>query len=302
MDYARKYWVGHPQTNGKVEHLNHELVQRLVRITTEKGDLKDWDLYLREALFAFHAHVNHKTGASPFFLQYGVEPVLPSTSTTANPITRVELAEAVEHRRKHVQDLSKYRTDAAERYQAGLRRIAEARDEYSNSASTIIPGDLVMRKPLNRKSKIHPKWDGPFLVLDTSDTDNYQLGTANGHVLENLVNKDRIRKLDEKELTKYTGEFWAASIRLKKRDERAGRQKQLHEFDVKLKEATLANLEAQKRGERAPLNEIAELSAEKKKLESELQAQSIDKRPLSSGESQSREKRLQRPPVRFRDA
>jgi len=302
LDYARKYWVGHPQTNGKVEHLNHELVQRLVRISTEKGDLKDWDLYLREALFEFHAHVNHKTGASPFFLQYGVEPVLPSTSTTTTPITRIELAKAVEYRREHVQDLSKYRTAAAEKYQSGPRRIAEARDEYSSSASTIIPGDLVMRKPLNRKSKIHPKWDGPFLVLDTSDTDNYQLGTANGHVLENLVNKDRIRKLDEKELTKYTGEFWAASNRLKKRDERAGRQKQLHEFDVKLKEATLANLEAQKRGERAPLNEIAELSAEKKKLESELQAQSIDKRPLSSGESQSREKRLQRPPVRFRDA
>ena len=158
-----------------------------------------------------------------------------------------------------------------------------------------------MRKPLNRKSKIHPKWDGPFVILDTSDTDNYQLGTANGHVLENLVNKERVRKLYEKELTKYTGEFWAASNRLKKRDERAGRQKQLHELDVKLKEATLANLEAQNRGERAPLNKIAEITAEKKKLESELEAKSIDKRPHSSGESQGREKRLRRPPVRFRD-
>ena len=191
---------GHPQTNGKVERLNHELIQRLKRITIEKGkDLKDWDLYLREALFAFHAHVNHKTGTSPFFLQYGVEPTLPSTSTITDPISRVELAEAVEYRRKHVQDLSKHRTEAAERYQSGLRRLAESRDETSNSASSIIAGDLVMRAPINRKSKIHPKWDGPFVVLDTSEKDVYQLGTANGHVIENLVNKQRLWKLDEAE-------------------------------------------------------------------------------------------------------
>lgn len=292
---------GHPQTNGKVERLNHELVQRLKRITMEKGDLMDWDLYLREALFAFHAHVNHKTGTSPFFLQYGVEPVLPSTSTTANPITRVELAEAVEHRRKHVQDLTKHRTLAADRYQEGLRRLAETRDEYSNSAGTIIPGDLVMRKPLNRKSKIHPEWDGPFVVLEISDTDTYQLGTANGHILENLVNKQRLRKLNEAELAKYTGEFWAASSRLKLRDERAGRQTQLHELDVKLKEATLANLESQRRGERVSLDKIAEISAQKKSLEVELQAESIAKRPSPLIEPRGREKRLRRPPVRFRD-
>jgi hypothetical protein len=240
-------------------------------------------------------------GASPFFLQYGVEPVLPSTSTTAAPISRVELAEAVEYRRKHVQDLSKHRTEAAEKYQAGLWHVAEARDEYSGSASTIIPGDLVMRRPLNRKSKIHPKWDGPFVVLNTSDTDTYQLGTANGHILENLVNKQRLRKLGEAEQKQYTGEFWAASNRLKKRDERAGRQKQLHKLDVKLREATIANLEAQRRGERAPLDKIAEISAEKKRLEADLQAKSVAKRPPSSPEPPGREKRLRRPPVRFRD-
>ena len=293
---------GHPQTNGKVERLNHELIQRLKRITIEKGkDLNDWDLYLREALFAFHAHVNHKTGASPFFLQYGVEPILPSTSTTTDPITRVELAEAVEYRRKHVQDLSKYRTEAAERYQAGLRRLAENRDETSNSASSIIAGDLVMRSPINRKSKIHPKWDGPFVVLDTSEKDTYQLGTANGHIIENLVNKQRLRKLDEAERSRYTGDFWSASNRLKSRDERAKRQTQLHDLDVKLKEATLANLESQRRGQPAPLDKIAKISAEKKKLEVELKAKSIAKHPPKPPSPQPREKRLRRPPVRFRD-
>src|SRR5438105_1650837 len=50
---------GHPQTNGKVEQLNHELVQRLQCISTKEGHQHDkWDQYLPQALLAFHAHKN----------------------------------------------------------------------------------------------------------------------------------------------------------------------------------------------------------------------------------------------------
>ena len=77
---------GHPQTNGKVERLNHELIQRLQRISAEEGNnRRDWDLYLRQALFTFHAHTNQRFGTTPFFLQFGVEPVLPSTSVANAP-------------------------------------------------------------------------------------------------------------------------------------------------------------------------------------------------------------------------
>ena len=180
---------GHPQTNGKVERLNHELVQRIQRISAEKGnDRRDWDLYLRQALFAFHAHKNQRLGSTPFYLQFGVEPILPSTAIANNPVTRVELAEAVEYRRGHVQDLSKHRTDAAKKYHAALEKLAKSRDNDSYSASPILNGDLVMCTPLNRKSKLHPRWDGPFVVLDSTDKDVYQLATASGHILKNLVN------------------------------------------------------------------------------------------------------------------
>ena len=112
---------GHPQTNGKVERLNHELGQRIQRISAEKGnDQRDWDLFLRQAVFAFHAHKNQRLGATPFYLQFGVEPVLPSTSFASSPATRVELTEAAEYRREHVQDLSKHRTDAANKYLTAL--------------------------------------------------------------------------------------------------------------------------------------------------------------------------------------
>jgi len=213
---------GHPQTNGKVERLNHELVQRLQRIAAEdNNDRMNWDLYLRQAVFAFHAHTNKRTGSSPFYLQHGVEPILPSTAFVSEPITRLELAEATEARRKYVQNLDKYRSDAQKRYQTALERLADKHDDQAFLTGTISPGDLVMREPINRESKLHPKWDGPFVVVATTDYDVYQLASANGYIVRNLVNASRLRKLTRSEAQQYTDEFWAASKRLQTQNKRA---------------------------------------------------------------------------------
>ena len=182
---------GHPQTNGKVERLNYELVQRLQRIGVDDGHQKDeWDQHLPQAMLAFHAHKNNRLGCTPFFLQYGVEPVLPHLSIITSPVTRLEREIAKHDRRTKVQDLRKYRTEAAERYRTAIEKLAKKRGD-TNFKDPIIPGDLVMRSPINRKSKLHPKWDGPFVVLDSTDTDVYQLATANGYKLPNLCHEWR---------------------------------------------------------------------------------------------------------------
>jgi hypothetical protein len=121
-----------------------------------KGNyIKDWNLYLRQTLFAFAAHKNERLNATPFFLQYDVESILPSTSLTANTISRVDLAEATESHRQHVQDLSKYRSEAAKKYQITLERIASDRDD-SYFKSPIILGDLVMRESQPKNENTPP--------------------------------------------------------------------------------------------------------------------------------------------------
>ena len=106
----------HPQTNGKVERWNYQLVDHIQRIAAEDGNWRDdWDLYVKQALFAYHAHYNPRVGATPFYLQYGVEPVLPSQQFLNEPLSRVERAEVKQNRREHVKDLNKYQTEAAEK-------------------------------------------------------------------------------------------------------------------------------------------------------------------------------------------
>ena len=136
--------------------------------------------------------------------------------------------------------------EAAEKYREAYRKLADTRDEqYLDSGITA--GDLVMRKPINLKNKMWPKWDGPFVVLEYTDKNTYQLGSSNGYVVRNLVNGERIRKLSSKELKRYRGGFWHASGRLKANDERAKWENELHEAEMAMRRVALANMEAQRK-------------------------------------------------------
>ena len=296
----------HPQTNGKVERWNHELMNRLQRIAAEDGNNRsDWDLYVRQGLFAFHAHYNSRLGCTPFYLQYGIEPKLPSQhSLTSKPLTDVERAKTKENCQQRVKDLGKYRTDAANRYMKAMKRLASSRDDAAFTKGPIIKGDLVMRKPLNRKSKLHPKWDGPFVVLDFTDKDSYQLATANGYVLQTLTNAVRLRKLSSDEVTRYTGQFWHASSRLRLHDQLAKQQKELHDLDVALRKATTAHLNAQRRREPVSLDKHAELSAKRQQVlkdirDAEANPSAATLRPEISAVQHTR--RVIRLPSRYRD-
>ena len=114
-------------------------------------------------------------------------------------------------------------------------------------------------------------WDGPFVVFNSTDKDAYQLATSNGHILGNLVNWARVRKLNESERKKYTGDFWEASSRLKLHDQLD--QKQLQDLNVELRKATLANIEAQRLGKPAPLTQIVEISTRKRETEKLLRSE-----------------------------
>ena len=84
------------------------------------------------------------------------------------------------------------------------------------------------------------------MVLEVSDMDTYQLITANGYGIRNLVNDAPLPRLEAQEHPFYANEFWDSSSRLRSHDAKAEREKQLHEVNMRLKHATVDLLEAQK--------------------------------------------------------
>ncbi|CAM2727912.1 unnamed protein product [Rotaria socialis] len=73
--------VYHPQTNGMVERFNATFVPQLAKLQDRENN--NWDEYLQSIVFAYNTGVHAATQYSPFQLQFGRDPHMP-TDTTSN--------------------------------------------------------------------------------------------------------------------------------------------------------------------------------------------------------------------------
>ncbi|KAG2190402.1 hypothetical protein INT47_001388, partial [Mucor saturninus] len=68
----------HPRTNSKCERLNQTFKHMITKYV--KGEVHSWDEFVDTALFSCRIRKHATTGLSPFFMTYGVDPVLPGDS------------------------------------------------------------------------------------------------------------------------------------------------------------------------------------------------------------------------------
>ncbi|CAI7869348.1 unnamed protein product [Closterium sp. NIES-54] len=76
----------HPQTDGQTERTNQTMDQ-LIRINC--SDPARWEDSLAMLEFAFNNAPSSTTNHSPFFLNYGMDPMVPTTTTLENPNLRL---------------------------------------------------------------------------------------------------------------------------------------------------------------------------------------------------------------------
>ncbi|TFY51092.1 hypothetical protein EVJ58_g10744 [Rhodofomes roseus] len=207
----------HPQTNGRLERFNYELEQMLMRFVAP-GNQNQWDTYVDDALLAHRAHVNSSTGTSAFYLAYGTLPRLPHDlviDVINTPPSDEEISQLRYERLEQVRNLEDLRTEANVRALRRLQNEANRReDTYRERALGI--GDLVLRRS-ESPSKIHPRWDGPFIVHDLTDKNTYQLATRNGYILRHLYNGERLKKYVPSKLVPNS-KLWYASADLQRKD------------------------------------------------------------------------------------
>jgi hypothetical protein len=158
----------HPQSDGQSEREIQTLITALRGYVGEMSD--DWDEYLPAIELAFNSKVQASTGASPFYLVYGVDARLPidcmldeAKSAAALPTTTLP---AVGDRVQRMKRALAAAFDKTEQAQARQKRAAD----QHRRLLTLKVGDQVLlsTEGLQMRSGMHKltaRYIGPFPVL-----------------------------------------------------------------------------------------------------------------------------------------
>jgi len=140
-----------------------------------KKSVKGWDELLPHAEFAFNSAPSKTTRLSPFQVVYGCNPKTP-LDLTPLPILAKYSWEA-EKRAKEIKDLH---AQVWERIEKVNSQVMQQVIKHKKGVH-FQPGDLVWihirkgRFPSKRKSKIMPRSDGPFEILEQVGPNAYKV-------------------------------------------------------------------------------------------------------------------------------
>jgi ribosomal protein L21E len=165
--------ASHPQTDGQTEAINR-LLGNLLRSFIGKN-LKQWDLILAQVEFAYNNSTNQATEKCPFEVVYGTRPLSPLDLTPSSNIKPCSVD--AEQRAKEIKKLHE---KVRENIQKQNSKYKAQRDKHRRS-QTFKEGDLVwihLRKerfPTQAKSKLSPRADGPFKIVQKINDNAYKV-------------------------------------------------------------------------------------------------------------------------------
>jgi hypothetical protein len=163
----------HPQTDGQTEVVNRTL-STLLRAIISKN-IKTWEDCLPHVEFAYNRTIHSATKFSPFEIVYGF-----------NPLTPLDLSPLPmsEHVNLDGKKKAEFVKQLHEKARFNIERRTEQYIKQANKGRHKLifePGDWVwlhMRKerfPTQRRSKLLPRGDGPFQVLERINDNAYKL-------------------------------------------------------------------------------------------------------------------------------
>ncbi|KZV58553.1 hypothetical protein F511_23683 [Dorcoceras hygrometricum] len=184
----------HPQTNGQTEVVNRTLGTLLRSIISK--NLKSWEECLAFVEFAYNRSVHSTTGFSPFEIVYGF-----------NPITPMDLLSLPMSERLNLDGMKKaeYVRTLHEKVRANIEKKIQQYTRKANKGNkkvTFEPGDWVWRHlrkerfPEKRRSKLLPRGDGPFQVLERINDNAYKLDLPDEYNVSSSFNVSDLSLFD----------------------------------------------------------------------------------------------------------
>ena len=154
---------------------------------------RNWDEYIKPALFAYRPAPSATTQESPFYLLYGRDSRLPCDVTFLPPS---QLSGSVlEHRDRLVNNLktaNQLITENNTRAQLAYHQEIPVQEKPE-----FVPGDKVwVYTPRNIKglsSKLLHKWHGPYRILNQTSPVNFQISIT-GRQVPVIIHVNRLKK------------------------------------------------------------------------------------------------------------
>ena len=165
----------HPQTDGQTERTNRTLEEMLRHYCGSPDKQTLWEDLLPLAEFAYNNTKQTSTGQTPFFLNYGQDPLTPGNLAIDNATPTLQVPAADEW----LQRLNQALADA----QASLERAADNQAHYTDRRRQpfhLQPGDLVYVEktalPIKKRgTKISHLRHGPYPIIKTVGNAAYQV-------------------------------------------------------------------------------------------------------------------------------
>ena len=163
----------HPQTQGVVERMNAVVSQTIRCIIHDTGNIKDWEKILPTVELAINSLPNQSTGFSPFFLNYGYEPVTPVQLVKGNEEIKTESIGSFVRRITSIWELAR----------DNLKRSVNLQAKYYDKKHRSVEfdeGEMVLLSSRNLKmkgipGKLKKRFVGPFKIEQRIGQQAYKL-------------------------------------------------------------------------------------------------------------------------------
>jgi hypothetical protein len=160
----------HPQTDGQTERANRTLEDVLRNYVSNKQN--DWDDHLTAAEIAVNSSVQSSTGFTPYYLNYGDHPVLP-TQFPLQYINNDSLYDMLQQLSSNLALAKKNMENARER-QAHYANMSR-RDVTFQVGEEVLLSTQNLKLPAGITRKLANKYTGPFKVLESVSETSYKL-------------------------------------------------------------------------------------------------------------------------------
>jgi hypothetical protein len=151
----------HPQTDGQTERSNRTLEDILRHYVSAKQD--DWDEHLTSAEIAVNSSIQSSTGFTPYYLNYGENPVFPTLvpleavkNDTLYEVMR-SLQQGIEQAKLHMERARERQTHYANRHRREFS-FKEGEEVWLSTQNLKLPHGIT--------KKLSSKYTGPFKVLE----------------------------------------------------------------------------------------------------------------------------------------